>query len=104
MKKRKSFQRKQIFIAAAVVSIILYLIGVFSGLYASQVFIKKADANIDSLKEKTDQDIALIQENTKSEINVLEDYILYLDNNLKSIQMEQFFLDSLDGQDAIQHA
>ena len=77
-------RRSYIILFAIAASIILYLSGVFSGLYANKL-----------VKESTRQDIILFKEETQQDLDVLQNYIDFLDTNLKSMQLEQTFSETL---------
>ncbi len=82
----QSPQRKKTYIIlfAILASVILYLAGVFSGLYANKI-----------LKESTDKDIYNLKEKTSKDLGVLQSYVDFLDVNLKSMQLEQTFSETL---------
>lgn len=73
MKKRQNFQKGVIAIAL-IVAIILYLAGVFSGLYASRVIREETQANLTSLRA----------------------YVGVLEESVKTQQLEQGFANTLD--------
>ena len=77
-------KRMHIILFAVIASIILYFSGVFSGLYANKL-----------VKESTKQDIDLLKEETQQDLDVLQTYIDFLDSNLKSMQLEQTFSETL---------
>ncbi|MEM4259616.1 MAG: hypothetical protein QXG00_00110 [Candidatus Woesearchaeota archaeon] len=72
-KQEYSNRRISIIIVAIIVSIILYLAGVFSGLYANNILKKE----------------------TEKEINMLQNYVNFLDINLKNMQLEEGFMATL---------
>ncbi len=76
-KKQGPNKRTGIIILATIVSLILYLAGVFSGLYASKT----------------------IEQRTKSDLEDLQAYITFLDENLQNMQLEQTFMESLSGEE-----
>jgi len=78
--KRKTY----IILFAILASIILYLSGVFSGLYANKL-----------IKEATEKDIEILKKETAEDLEVLQNYIHFLDNNLKNMQLEETFSDTL---------
>mgnify|MGYP001324772328 FL=1 len=80
-------KRTYIILFAILASIILYLTGVFSGLYANKIF-----------TEETKKDIFKLKRETKLDLNLLENYIDLLDSNLKSMQLEQIFIETLTGE------
>ncbi len=82
----QSQQRKKTYIIlfAILASVILYLAGVFSGLYANKI-----------LKEATEKDIYNLKEKTSKDLGALQSYIDFLDINLKSMQLEQTFRETL---------
>jgi len=86
MYKESSPNKRKIVITLTIIlSISLYLAGVFSGLYANKLISKETKEDIRVLKEETTQDL----EN-------LGGYIDILDTSLKNMQLEQTFLDSLE--------
>ena len=70
----KKIPRTNLIIIAAVISILLYFAGVLSGLYANTI----------------------IKAETQESLLSLKNYVDLLDTNLKSIQMEQTFAESLN--------
>ena len=85
MKEEKSVKKRTGIIALAIfVSIILYLAGVFSGIYTNRLS-----------KEETQKDISSFREETRQDIGNLREYIVFLDSNLKSMQLEQTFIETL---------
>ena len=68
-------RRKGIIFLAIVISVILYLAGVYSGLYANKI-----------IKEETEKDIETIKEKTEQDLDILETYLNFLDTNLKNMQ------------------
>ena len=82
----QSQQRKKTYIIlfAIFASVILYLAGVFSGLYANKI-----------LKEATEKDISILKEKTSKDLVALQSYVDFLDVNLKSMQLEQTFSETL---------
>ncbi|MBS3131575.1 hypothetical protein J4212_04040 [Candidatus Woesearchaeota archaeon] len=77
-------ERRNIILIAVIISIILYLAGVFSGLYANKI-----------VKESTEEDIKSLEEQTRQNMNYMQSYVDILDTNLKNIQLEQAFLETL---------
>ncbi len=77
-------KRMHIILFAIIASAILYFSGVFSGLYANKL-----------VKESTRQDIDILKEETQQDLEVLQNYVAFLDNNLKSMQLEQTFSETL---------
>lgn len=86
MSEQNNPDRKKIYIIlfAIIASVILYLSGVFSGLYANKI-----------LKEATDKDIYSLKEKTSKDLVALQSYVDFLDVNLKSMQLEQTFSETL---------
>jgi len=82
--RRKSY----IILFAIFVSIILYLSGVFSGLYANKL-----------IKESTKKDISILKEETEQDLEGLQNYVDFLDSNLKSMQLEQTFSETLTSEE-----
>lgn len=76
--------RKGIIFFAIMLSAILYLSGVFSGLIANKV-----------VKEETKNNINLFKQDTLKDLNELQKYIDFLDTNLKSMQLEEIFAETL---------
>lgn len=82
--KKVAKKRTGIITLAIFVSIILYLAGVFSGIYSNRLS-----------KAETQKDISSFKEETKQDIGDLREYIVFLDSNLKSMQLEQIFIETL---------
>lgn len=96
--KKNPEQKKRtgIYVAVFFISLILYVTGVLSGLYANKVFIKEADKNIDALKVSTNQEIQTLKESTGNEIESMQSYVNFLNENIKSMQLEQTFMNTLN--------
>lgn len=77
-------KKKYIILFAVIASIILYLAGVFSGLYANKL-----------VREATEEDISKLKQETLQDLESLQNYIAFLDSNLKSMQLEQTFSETL---------
>ena len=82
MKRQRN--RAGIILIAVIISIVLYLAGVFSGIYANKI-----------IKEETKQDIKSLKEETRQYIELLQKYVDFLDTNLKNLQLEQTFVETL---------
>ena len=80
----KKIKRKHIILVAILISLILYFSGVFSGLYENKL-----------VKEETKKDISKLKEETEQDLEVLQSYIDFLDKNLKSMQLDQTFSETL---------
>ncbi|MBI3026848.1 hypothetical protein HYY70_01935 [Candidatus Woesearchaeota archaeon] len=88
MGQQKIFQkRRRIMIVAIIASVFLYMAGVFSGIYANKL-----------VKEETKQDIMVLKRETKQDLGHLQKYISFLDTNLKDIQLEQTFAETLSAE------
>ena len=86
MPNKKYLRKKNVIIVIAVViSVILYMAGVLSGIFANKV-----------VKEETKQDISALKKETKQDFNSLQSYVEFLDTNLKNMQLEQTFTESLN--------
>lgn len=94
MKKPKS-QRKVIILTAVIVSIILYFTGVFSGLYANKIFEERTKENIENVREESKRDIWFIKSETEEELEDLRNYVDLLELNMKTMQLEQIFVETL---------
>ena len=81
----QSPKRRYIILFAIITSIILYLSGVFSGLYANKL-----------IKESTQKDIFNLKTETSKDLELLQNYIDFLDSNLKDMQLEQTFIETLN--------
>jgi len=77
-------KRNYIILFAITASIVLYLSGVLSGLYANKIVEKSTARDISSLKLETSKDL-----------DILQRYVNFLDTNLKNMQLEQTFTESL---------
>jgi len=96
VKGREPPKRKVILLIAIVMSVILYLAGVFSGLYANKIIEKQTQSDMITFKNETARDIAGIKENTSLQIYNLKEYLSFLDTNLKTLQLEEIFIGTLD--------
>ncbi len=67
-------RRRTIIITAVVISVLLYFLGVMSGLYANRIVEKKTTESMENLRQ----------------------YISVMDANLKGMQLEQSFIDTLE--------
>ena len=85
MDDKKPDKKKGIIILAIVFCIILYLAGVFSGLYANQL-----------IRHETKEDINLLRKTTEQDLTQMRQYVQFLDSNLKDMQIEQTFMNTLD--------
>ena len=84
----QSPKRKHIIFFAIIISIILYFAGVFSGLYANKL-----------VKESTQKDIFNLKTETSKDLELLQNYIDFLDSNLKDMQLEQTFVETLSNKE-----
>lgn len=89
-------RKKLIIFSVIVVSIILYLAGVFSGLYANNLIKKETSQDINQFKSETEKNIQNIKSTTTKDLVFLKNYINTLDDNLKNTQLELLFLDTLN--------
>src|SRR3989338_1029782 len=80
----QSPKKKYIIFFAILISIILYFAGVFSGLYANKL-----------VKDSTSRDILDLKKETSKDLDLLQNYIDFLDSNLKNMQLEQTFIETL---------
>ena len=81
----QSPKKRHIIFFAIVISVMLYLTGVFSGLYANKL-----------VKESTQKDIFNLKTETSKDLELLQNYIDFLDSNLKDMQLEQTFIETLN--------
>jgi hypothetical protein len=82
--QQKIPSKKTIILVAVVVSVILYLAGVYSGLHANKI-----------LKKETEEDIRSLKQETAEDLEAMENYVDFLDSNLKNMQLEQTFIETL---------
>ncbi|MBW2992581.1 hypothetical protein KY345_05165 [Candidatus Woesearchaeota archaeon] len=84
--KSQAIARKRtiIILVTIVLSIVLYLAGVYSGLYANRI-----------LEKKTEEDIKTLKRGTEEELQNLRDYIDFLETNQGRLLLEQEFEDTL---------
>lgn len=85
MVKKQFSKRKSIIVLAVILSFVLYFAGVISGLYANKL-----------LKEETKQDIQAFKKETENYLSSMQNYIYFLDSNLKNMQLEQTFIETLN--------
>jgi len=97
MPKKKKIQYSKSFIItiAIIASIILYLAGVISGLQANKIIEKQTKQDIQILKDETKDDFDYLKQGTEAQVNSLEEYVSFLETNLKSTQLEESFMDTL---------
>lgn len=94
-KKRNQPSKSMIIGAALIVSLVLYVAGVYSGLYASKVIEKRTQDDLASLKNETSVDLEELKAGTEQQISYLEEYISFLERSLRSMQLEQAFVETL---------
>jgi hypothetical protein len=80
---------------AVIISIVLYLAGVFSGLYANKIIEQQTRMDLSIFKNETKKDIQSIQNEAQQDITIISEYIKFLDTYLKNIQNEDLFEQSL---------
>lgn len=73
--------KKSILILAIVIAVVMYLTGVFSGLYANKI-----------MEHKVKQDLSKVEQ----DMDLLKAYIDSSSLDLKNIQLLQFFMDNID--------
>lgn len=88
-------ERKLIFTIAIVVSIVLYLAGVFSGLYASRVIEERTKEDLAVFRAESKKDIGSLKSETEEDLEILSNYVDLLELNLKIMQLEQSFVETL---------
>ena len=86
--KKSLKKRNLIIVAAVIISVILYMAGVLSGIFANKV-----------VKEEAKHDISNLKKETKQDLNSLQTYVEFLDINLKNMQLEQTFTETLNHDD-----
>lgn len=89
-------KRKEVIIFAIIAAFVLYFSGVFSGLYAKDAMLQETESGLSRLKQETQQDISELKVETKQDLVALSSYIGFLDANLKSMQLEATFADTLN--------
>ena len=82
---RRRYKRTGVIALAVIISVVLYLAGVFSGIYANK-----------SVKEETREDIKALKEETRQYLDLMQKYVDFLDVNLRNLQLEQNFAESLN--------
>lgn len=95
IKKKESVISKKLIFFVFFISLLLYVAGVFSGLYANKIVEAKTKEDIFNLKYETKQEITQIENKTSEELDYMKKYIEILEINLKSLQFDQEFVDSL---------
>ncbi len=93
-----SRRKKTIIIIAVIVSFVLYLAGVYSGLYANRLIKQNTESDIFNLRQQTNSSILNLTQETGKELSAMQDYISYLEFNLKNVQLQQAFLETLSGE------
>lgn len=87
--------RNTIILLAVVLCIVLYLAGVLSGLYANTILKKETKEDLTELEERTQKDLQILKEETTEYLEDLQVYIDFLDSNLRNLQLQQAFVDTL---------
>ena len=72
-------------VVALVMSVILYVTGVLSGLYANRI-----------LEQQTTDKLSSIRDETQREVTGLREYADFLDSMVQEVQLEQAFVELLD--------
>ncbi|MEM4755760.1 MAG: hypothetical protein QW594_01365 [Candidatus Woesearchaeota archaeon] len=93
---KKPLRKSTIIAIAIVLSLLLYIAGVLSGLYANKLLKQETENNMNVLKNQTKKEVAAIKEETQETIQYLQQNIHLLRDEFESIQIEQAFLDVLD--------
>lgn len=96
--KKASIRRDKttIIVVAVIISIVLYLAGVYSGLYANKVLEQKTQQEIAKIKSESKKEFGDLKSETKEDLDLLRNYINLLELNLKTLQFEQSFVATLD--------
>lgn len=81
-------RRNAIIVIAVIISAVLYIAGVLSGIFANKI-----------VKEETRQDISTLKKETRQDLASLQSYVDFLDTNLKNMQLEQTFTETLNHDD-----
>jgi len=88
-------RERSIIILVAGMCILLYFAGVLSGLYANKITEKKTQTSLTNLKRETRADLETFKSGTEEQIENLNDYIVFLESNINTVQVEQEFLETL---------
>ena len=76
----KVTHRKAIIIVAIIVSLFLYLAGVFSGLYANKIFEERTEQNLNLIREESRRNLGFLKSETQEDLDLLRKYIEILDH------------------------
>lgn len=95
-RKISAAKKRTILVAVAIIlSIILYLAGVYSGLYANKMLEEKTKRDIRSFKEETEENIYSFKIGTEKEVQYLKSYINFLETNQGRLLLEKEFVETL---------
>ena len=94
-KRRQNWQKKYLVLIIVIASAVLYFTGVLSGLYANKLTEERTTTKLSLLKNETYQDITMFKQGTSTQLTNLNQYIMFLETNLNSMQIQQEFLSSL---------
>ncbi len=89
-------RRKGVIAFAIFAAFILYVSGVFSGLYAKDVILEETASDISKLKQETQKDLSDFKVETTQDLVTLSSYINFLETNLNSMQLEGTFAETLN--------
>lgn len=96
--------KKGVIAFAVFAAFVLYFSGVFSGLYAKDATLKQTESDINQLKLETRQDLSEFSLETEQDIVSLSSYISFLDRNLKSMQLEETFAETLNEKEKCEYS
>lgn len=82
-----------------ILCLVLYLAGVFSGLYANKVLERKTKGELRTLQDSTKRDISNLERGTNAQFQILTEYTQFLETQLSTMQLEQLFTETLSGEE-----
>ena len=88
---------RKLVLIAAFFSILLYLAGVFSGIYANKIFEKKTDSKLLTIRNEAQAEVVSLKKDTLAEFQSIKGNVTFFEKGLKDIQLEQSFVDTLNG-------
>jgi hypothetical protein len=94
--------KKTVYGIAIIASLVLYIAGVLSGIYATKISEMQISTDISTYQNETLNDISRLKQNTSKEVKELAGYIKILDTNLNDLQLEQQFIESLNQNEVCQ--
>ena len=68
-------------------------------MYANKIFEERTNENIENLREESKRDIGFFKSETQEELEDLRNYIDLLELNIKTMQLEQIFVETMTSEE-----